>query len=192
MFCWIATLASGKRLRSFTPVLYVIGFFVNFTIGGMTGVMIASVPLDWQLHDTYFIVAHFHYVLIGGAVFPLFGAFYFWFPKWSGRMYGEGLGQLSFWLLLIGFNVTFFPMHLLGLYGMPRRVYTYGAQTGWGPMNALASMGAGLIALSILTMLINFVMHRRRGALAGPNPWNADTLQWWLAPPPHGGNFTHL
>src|ERR1041385_8645810 len=155
IFCWIATIWRGA-LTIRTPVLYVIGFFIVFIIGGMTGIFVASVPLDWQLHDTFFVVAHLHYVLIGGAVFPLFGAFHFWFPKWTGRMYSEALGQLAFWLLLVGFNVTFFPMHLLGLYGMPRRVYTYGAQTGWGPMNALASMGAVLIALSILTMLLTF------------------------------------
>src|SRR5947209_2852988 len=192
MFCWIATIASGKRLRLLTPVLYVIGFFINFTIGGMTGIMIASVPLDWQLHDTYFIVAHFHYVLIGGAVFPLFGAFYFWFPKWTGRMYHEAMGKLSFWLLLIGFNLTFFPMHILGVEGMPRRVYTYGAGMHWASMNGLASFGALFIALSVLTTIINFAMSRRGGVLVGANPWNADSLEWAVASPPPAYNFLHI
>src|SRR5437764_9288637 len=192
MFCWIATIASGKRLRSFTPVLYVIGFFINFTIGGMTGVMIASVPLDWQLHDTYFIAAHFHYVLIGGAVFPLFGAFYFWFPKWTGRMYNEALGKLSFWLMLIGFNLTFFPMHILGLEGMPRRVYTYGAGMHWASMSGLASLGALFIVLSVLTTIINFAVSRRGGVAAGMNPWNADSLEWSIASPPPVYNFLHI
>src|ERR1041385_5874361 len=192
MFCWIATIASGKRLKLLTPVLYVVGFFVNFTIGGMTGIMIASAPLDWQLHDTYFIVAHFHYVLIGGAVFPLFGAFYFWFPKWTGRMYREGLGKLSFWLLLIGFNLTFFPMHILGIEGMPRRVYTYQPGMHWVSLNRMASIGAVFIVLSVLTTIINFAVSRRQGVAAGANPWNADTLEWSVASPPPAYNFLHI
>ncbi len=191
MFCWIATIWSG-RLRVATPVLFVFAFFLTFTIGGMSGIMIGSVPLDWQLHDTYFIVAHLHYVLIGGAVFALFGAFHFWFPKWTGRMYHEGLGKLCFWLMLIGFNVTFFPMHILGLRGMPRRVYTYQPGMGWESMSRLASMGAALIALSVLTMLINFALSRRSGAIAGANPWNADTLEWSVSSPPPVYNFLHI
>jgi cytochrome c oxidase subunit I+III len=170
----------------------VIAFFITFTIGGLTGVMLASVPINWQVHDTYFIVAHFHYVLIGGAVFPLFGAFHFWFPKWTGRMYSEKLGRLTFWLMLIGFNVTFFPMHILGLKGMPRRVYTYQPGLGWESINRLESMGAVLIVLSVLTMMINFLAHRRRGELAGPNPWAADTLEWSVSSPPPAYNFLHV
>jgi cytochrome c oxidase subunit 1 len=191
MFCWIATIWAG-RLRIRTPVLYVIGFFVVFTIGGMTGIIVAAETLDWQLHDTFFVVAHFHYVLIGGAVFPLFGAFHFWFPKWTGRMYSEALGKLSFWLVFIGFNVTFFPMHILGLYGMPRRVYTYQPGLHWTSMNQLASGGAVLIALGVLVMLINFAISRRSGEPAGANPWNADTLEWSVASPPPSYNFLHL
>ena len=191
MFCWIATMWSG-RLRVATPMLFVFAFFLTFTIGGMSGIMVGSVPLDWQLHDTYFIVAHLHYVLIGGAIFSLFGAFYFWFPKWTGRMYDEALGQFSFWLLLIGFNVTFFPMHILGLRGMPRRVYTYQPGMGWEALSRTASIGAALIALGVLMMLINFAISRRSGVVAGANPWNADTLEWSISSPPPVYNFLHI
>src|SRR5436190_3704263 len=138
IFCWIATLWSG-RITVATPLLWVLGFFVIFIIGGMTGVMVASVPLDAQLHDTFFVVAHLHYVLIGGAVFPLFGAFYYWFPKVTGRMLSPRLGSTSFWLFFLGFNLTFFPMHVLGLWGMPRRIYTYSPETGWGSLNLMAT-----------------------------------------------------
>ena len=130
IFCWIATLWDGRPVFR-TPLLFVLGFIVIFVLGGLTGVMLASVPLDLQVHDTYFVVAHFHYVLIGGAVFPLFGGFYYWFPKITGRMLNETAGKWHFWLFFIGFNVTFFPMHILGLRGMPRRVYTYPAGLGW-------------------------------------------------------------
>jgi cytochrome c oxidase subunit I+III len=191
IFCWIATIWSG-RLVIRTPSLYVIGFFIVLTIGGLTGVMLASVPLDLQLHDTYFVVAHFHYVLIGGSVFPLFGALHFWFPKWTGRMYRERLGQLSFWLMLIGFNLTFFPMHLLGLWGMPRRVYTYPPGMGWTSMNALASAGAVFMVLAIVTMLTNLYISARSGEPAGDNPWNADTLEWSVSSPPPHYNFLHI
>src|SRR5205823_3337785 len=133
-----------------------------------------------------------HYVLIGGAIFPLFGAFHFWFPKWTGRMYSEALGRVAFWLVFIGFNVTFFPMHILGLHGMPRRVYTYQPGLHWESLNKLATAGAGLIALSVLTMLINFAISRRSGALAGANPWYADTLEWSVASPPPAYNFLHI
>jgi len=150
------------------------------------------VPLDWQVHDTFFVVAHFHYVLIGGAVFPLFGAFHYWFPKWTGRMFSERLGKIAAWLLIVGFNVTFFPMHYLGLEGMPRRIYTYGAGMGWGPLNALASVGAAVIALSIVVMLVNFAISKRSGAIAGMNPFGADTLEWSVASPPPVYNFLHI
>jgi cytochrome c oxidase subunit 1 len=191
IFCWIATIWAG-RLRMSTPMWWVIGFFLNFMVGGLTGVIIASVPLDWQLHDTYFIVAHFHYVLIGGAVFPLFGALHFWFPKWTGRMAGERMGQISFWLMMLGFNLVFFPMHILGLQGMPRRVYTYLPGTGWGPLNALQSFGAIFVTLSIVTMLANFFLSARRGEIAGANPWDADTLEWSIASPPPCYNYLHV
>src|ERR1700710_988676 len=130
------------------------GFFVIFVLGGLTGIMLASVPIDLQVHDTFFVVAHFHYVLIGGAVFPLFGALHYWFPKWTGRLLNELLGRWTFWLLFIGFNLTFFPMHILGLQGMPRRVYTYAAELGWGGMNLLATVGAFALAVSVLLFFI--------------------------------------
>src|SRR5678816_1531057 len=133
--------------------------------------MLASVPLDLQLHDTFFVVAHFHYVLIGGSVFPLFGAIYYWFPKWTGRMLSETLGKWNFWLFFIGFNTAFFPMHVLGLYGMTRRIYTYRPDTGWGTLNMIASIGSYIIAASVLLFIVNVFVSLRRGKKAGPNPW---------------------
>jgi cytochrome c oxidase subunit 1 len=188
IFCWIATLATG-RLNFKTPLLFCLGFFFILTLGGLTGVMLASVALDLQVHDTYFVVAHLHYVLIGGAVFPLFGAFYYWFPKFTGRMLDERLGRWNFWLFFIGFNVAFFPMHLLGLYGMPRRVWTYPAAMGWDGMNLLATIGAIVIGISVLLFLVNVVKSRRHGAPSGPDPWGAGTLEWATDSPPHPGNF---
>jgi cytochrome c oxidase subunit 1 len=191
IFCWIATLWNGRpRLR--TPLLWVLGFIALFVLGGMTGVMLASVSLDLQVHDTFFVVAHFHYVLIGGSVFPLFGAFYFWFPKFTGRMLNETLGKWQFWLFFIGFNLTFFPMHILGLHGMPRRVYTYIPATGWGMNNLLATIGAYTMGVSVLLFLINVVRSRRHGAIAGANPWNAASLEWAPTSPPPRYNFGAL
>jgi heme/copper-type cytochrome/quinol oxidase subunit 1 len=191
IFCWIATIWSGRpRLR--TPLLFICGFVALFVIGGLTGVMLASVPIDLQVHDTYFVVAHFHYVLIGGAVFPLFGALYYWFPKWTGRMLSESLGKLNFWLLFIGFNLAFFPMHILGLHGMPRRVYTYVARTGWGHLNLLATIGAAIIGISALLFIANVLWSRKRGLTADANPWLAPTLEWATTSPPPAYNFFYL
>jgi cytochrome c oxidase subunit 1 len=188
IFCWIATLGSG-RIHFKTPLLFVLAFFFILVMGGLTGLMLASVSLDTQLHDSFFVVAHLHYVLLGGAVFPLFGAFYFWFPKFTGRMLSERLGRWNFWLFFIGFNVAFFPMHLLGLRGMPRRVYTYPAEMGWGDMNLVASIGAATIAVSVLLFLVNVARTLRTGTVAGPDPWGAGTLEWSVASPPPMGNF---
>jgi cytochrome c oxidase subunit 1 len=188
LFCWIATLWTG-RIEFKTPLLYVLAFFFVFVIGGLSGVMIASVPLDLQVHDTFFIVAHFHYVLIGGAVFPLLGAVHFWFPKITGRMLSEGLGRIGVGLLFVGFNLTFFPMHTLGLMGMPRRVYTYQPELGWGGLNLLASAGAAVMTAALLIYLANIVISLRHGAAAGSNPWGASTLEWSTTSPPPSYNY---
>jgi cytochrome c oxidase subunit 1 len=167
----------------------VLAFFAILLLGGLTGLMLASVSLDIQLHDTFFVVAHLHYVLLGGAVFPLFGAFYYWFPKFTGRLMSERLGRWQFWLFFIGFNVAFFPMHVLGLQGMPRRVYTYPQEMGWGTLNMTATIGAGMIVLSVLLFIINVLRSYRGGQVAGDNPWGAGTLEWGTASPPPAANF---
>ena len=191
IFCWIATIWSG-RPRFTVPFLFVLGFVVLFIIGGFTGVMVASVPFDQQVHDSFFIVAHFHYVLVGGAVFPLFGAFYYWFPKVTGRMLSETLGRWNFWLFFIGVNLTFFPMHQLGLEGMPRRIYTYLPESGWGDLNLLATAGAVVIAISMVLFLINVAMSYRGGMPAGDDPWGGETLEWATSSPPRPYNFAHI
>jgi cytochrome c oxidase subunit I+III len=191
IFCWIATIWAG-RLRLATPMLFVLGTIVVFIIGGLTGVMIASVPFDLQVHDTYFIVAHLHYVILGGVVFPLFAGFYYWWPKFTGRLLSETLGKWHFALFFVGVNVAFFPMHVLGLEGMPRRVYTYLPETGWGGLNLLATVGAVIIVASVVLFLVNVVITAVRGRPAGDNPWDADTLEWATASPPPPYNFEHV
>jgi cytochrome c oxidase subunit 1 len=191
IFCWIATIWAG-RPRFTVPFLFVLGFVVLFIIGGFTGVMIASVSYDQQVHDTYFVVAHLHYVLLGGAVTPLFGAFYFWFPKITGRLLSESLGRWHFALFFLGVNLTFFPMHQLGLDGMTRRVYTYLADTGWGELNLLATIGAATIAFSVLLFLINVARSLASGERASDNPWDAETLDWGTTSPPPSYNFMHI
>jgi cytochrome c oxidase subunit 1 len=170
-------------------MLYVIGFIITFVLGGLTGVMLASVPLDQQVHDTYFVVAHFHYVLIGGGVFPLLGAIVYWFPKVVGRMANETAGKISFWLTFVGFHLAFFPMHILGLMGMPRRVYTYPADMGWGPWNLASTIGAYVLAAGLAIYFLNLLISARRGPIAPPNPWGAGGLEWATSSPPPAYNF---
>ena len=191
IFCWLATLWTG-RLQLTAALHFIFGFVFIFVAGGLTGVMLAAVPLDLQVHDTFFVVAHFHYVLIGGALFPLFGALHYWFPKMTGRMMNEALGKVSFWLLFVGFNITFFPMHILGLYGMTRRIYTYPAEMGWGPPNMLATVGACIIAIGGIVFIVNAITSMRSGPVAGENPWDAGTLEWAAASPPRPYNFENL
>jgi cytochrome c oxidase subunit I+III len=178
IFAWIATFAAG-RVQLKTPALFVLGFLVIFVIGGLTGVMVAMVPFDWQVHDTYFVVAHFHYVLFGGMVFPLFAAFYYWVPYVSKRQLSERIGRWVFGLVFVGFNVTFFPMHITGLVGMPRRVYTYPAGLGWDALNLVSTIGAFVIAAGVLLLLIDFARNFRMASEENAgNVWNAGTLEW--------------
>jgi cytochrome c oxidase subunit I+III len=191
IFCWIATMWGGRPVLK-TPLLFSLGFFFVFVIGGLTGVMLAPVALDIQVHDTYFVVAHFHYVLIGGAVFPLFAAFYYWMPKITGRMLSEVAGWWHFWLFFIGFNLTFFPMHVLGLRGMPRRVYTYPSDLPWSNLNLLASLGVLFMTAGVIVFIVNFLRSLKYGELAGNNPWGASTLEWATTSPPPDCNFLEL
>jgi cytochrome c oxidase subunit 1/cytochrome c oxidase subunit I+III len=184
-FAWLSTMLTGRPVLR-TPLLYVVGFLIIFVIGGVTGVMFAAIPFDQQVTDSYFVVAHFHYVLVGGAVFPMLAGLFHWLPKMSGRMYHEGAGKLGFWLTFVGFNLAFFPMHISGLLGMPRRVYTYPADIGWDVYNLLATIGAAVLGLGVLAVLANVLWTLGRGAPAGPDPWDGDSLEWsTTSPPPH-------
>jgi cytochrome c oxidase subunit 1 len=188
IFNWIGTIWGGS-LRMKTPMLFSLGFIAMFVIGGLSGVTHSIVPADTQQTDTYYVVAHFHYVLFGGAVFGLFSGIYYWWPKVTGRLLDERLGKLHFWLMLIGFNLTFAPMHILGLDGMPRRTYRYPAGLGFEFWNMIATIGAFTIALSILVFLINWWRTRTRGEVAGNDPWDGRTLEWTIASPPPEHNF---
>ncbi|HSH46319.1 MAG TPA: cytochrome c oxidase subunit I [Longimicrobiales bacterium] len=191
IFCWMATVWKGRPVLA-TPMLYVLGFVFIFVVGGLTGVMVAAVPFDWQVHDSHFVVAHFHYVLIGGAVFPLLAGFTYWYPKITGFMPSESIGKWAFWLNFIGFNVTFFPLHELGFRGMPRRVYTYLPDLGWTTLNLVSTIGAFILALGIALFLFNLFWSRALGARAGNDPWGADSLEWATGSPPPAYNFATL
>jgi cytochrome c oxidase subunit 1/cytochrome c oxidase subunit I+III len=188
LFSWITTIVTG-RPRFKTPLLWIIGFIVLFVMGGLSGVMFAAVPFDQQLTDTYFVVAHFHYVIFGAAVFPLLGGMYYWFPKVTGKMYYERWGQASFWLTFIGMNVTFFPMHILGLDGMPRRDYTYSPGLGWTGLNLIETLGAYALTLGLLMVAGNLIVSLFRGEPAGDDPFGGDTLEWSISSPPPEYNF---
>ncbi len=191
IFSWLATMWGGK-LTFKTPLLFAIGFVALFTIGGLDGVHMAVLPVDWQITDTYYVVSHIHYVLFGGAIFGLFSAMYYWFPKMSGRRLSETLGKWQFWLMFIGMNLTFFPMHVLGLLGMPRRIYTYADNLGWGIWNLIETVGAYLIALGILFFLINFFRTMASAPTNEPDPWDAFTLEWKASSPPAPYNFAEI
>ncbi|HSN33178.1 MAG TPA: cytochrome c oxidase subunit I [Ideonella sp.] len=188
VFAWLATIWLG-RPRFTTAFLYFTGFVFVFVVGGVSGFMTAAVPLDTQLTDTYFIVAHLHYVLIGINVFPVVGGIYYWFPKFTGRLMDERLGKWGFWTMFVGFNVGFFPMHILGLLGMPRRVYTYADGLGWGPLNLLVTAGAYVFAIGVAMFVFNVWKSLRHGERAGANPWDAPSLEWATASPPPAYNF---
>jgi cytochrome c oxidase subunit I len=188
IFNWLATLWRGTiELR--VPLLFCVGGIGTFLIGGITGIFLAVFPVDWQLTDTYFVVAHMHYVAFGGAAFAMFAALYYWFPKMTGRMLSEGMGKLSFWLLLIGFNMTFLIQHSAGLSGMPRRIYEYSEGAGWHAYNLISTIGAFIIALATLVSLINLVRSLKHGTTAGPDPWKGNTLEWFTPSPPPENNF---
>jgi cytochrome c oxidase subunit 1 len=188
IFNWVATMYGG-RIRFATPMLFACAFLFQFLCAGLTGVMLAVVPFNWQVTDSYFVVAHFHYVLVGGLVFTIFGAIYYWFPKVTGRLLSERLGRWHFWLFVVGFNVTFLPMHWLGMIGMPRRIYTYPADRGWDFWNLVVSLGVLFQAAAVLVFVVNVAIALRRGARAGDDPWDAWTLEWATTSPPPPYNF---
>jgi cytochrome c oxidase subunit I len=190
-FNWIGTMWQGTITLN-TAMLFCLGFLLMFLCGGVTGVILAQPPLDFQLHDTYYVVAHFHYVLWGGSMFGLFAGIYYWFPKFTGRKLHEGWGRLSFTLLFIGVNLCFFPQHDLGLRGMQRRIATYSGNEGWNFLNFLSTMGAYITALGIVPFLWNVFRSIRKGEIAGDNPWDGQTLEWATSSPPPDHNFEYL
>ena len=191
IFNWIGTMWGGS-IEFKTPMLFAIGFISLFIIGGLSGVSHAVAPSDFQQQDTYYIVAHIHYVLFGGSIFGILAGMYYWFPKLTGRMMGEGLGKWNFWLTFIGMNLTFFPMHFVGLNGMPRRIYTYGEEFGWGLLNSLSSLGYVVLFIGMLLLVINIIQSLRNGRVAGHDPWDAPTLEWSISSPPPVYNFAEI
>src|SRR6202521_1204544 len=191
IFNWLGTMWGGK-IHFKTPMLFCVAFLFQFLIAGLTGIMLATSPFDWQLSGSYFVVAHFHYVIVGGILFALFAAFYYWFPKMTGRMLNEGLGKLHFWLFVIGFHLTFDPMHIPGLLGMPRRIYTYEPGRGWDTWNVIISIGAFIQGIATLLFVVNLVLSYFKGPRAGNDPWDAWTLEGAVIPPPPAYNFARI
>ncbi len=188
IFAWITTILTGTPEFK-TPLLWIVGFIVFFIVGGLSGITVAAIPFDQQVNASYYIVAHFHFVIFGGAVFPILGGMYYWFPKVTGRMYFERVGQASFWLSFVGTWVTFFPMHIAGIDGMPRRIYTYPASAGWTLLNAIESVGSYVLAAGLLLVIANLLVSLVRGERAGDDPWHGDTLEWATSSPPPPYNY---
>jgi len=191
IFSWIATMWGGA-IRFTTAMLFAVAFLLEFTVGGLSGVVFAAAPVDWQMTDTYFVVAHIHYVLVGGTVFAVLAGVYYWFPKISGRLLDEKLGRWNFWLIVIGFNTTFFVQHFLGMLGMRRRVFTYPDLPWFGALNIISTVGAGILVFGVLLLFANIAMSLYFGSVAGDDPWNAWTLEWSTASPPLLKNFEEL
>ncbi len=188
IFNWLATLWRGSIVMK-TPLYFAAGFLSLFVIGGISGVILAIFPVDWQLQDSYFVVAHLHYVLFGGSVFAIFGGLYYWFPKMSGRLLSEKLGKLSFWIMFVGFNLTFLVQHSLGLSGMPRRIYDYPQAAGWEGMNVASTIGSFLLGIGVMITFVNVLLALRSGKRAGNDPWHGNTLEWFTPSPPPANNF---
>ncbi|MEJ2758368.1 MAG: cbb3-type cytochrome c oxidase subunit I, partial [Anaerolineales bacterium] len=191
IFAWLGTMWKGK-LRFETPMLFSIGFVAMFLIGGLNGVHLAVVPVDWQLTDSYYVVAHIHYVLFGGAIFGLFSGIYYWFPKMFGRRLSDTIGKWHFWTMFIGMNLVFMPMHILGLEGMPRRVYTSGTGRGWDIWNYLETIGAFLVAISVLIFIVNYIVSMLKEPANEEDPWDGFTLEWTTSSPPPDYNFATI
>jgi cytochrome c oxidase subunit 1/cytochrome c oxidase subunit I+III len=188
IFSWISTILTGTPDFK-TPLLFIVGFILYFIIGGLSGITLAAIPFDQQVHDSYYVIAHFHFVIFGAAVYPILGGMYYWFPKVTGRLYHEGVGKLSFWLTFVGTFVTFFPMHIVGLDGMPRRNYTYPPNMGWTLWNLMESIGAYILAAGLILIVLNLLVSYVRGIPAGNDPWGGDTLEWSTSSPPPPYNF---
>jgi cytochrome c oxidase subunit 1 len=188
IFNWIATMWGGK-IRYTTAMLFCVGFLLQFLIAGLTGIILSVAPFNWQLHNSYFVIAHFHYVIVGAILFAMFGGIYYWFPKVTGRMLDERLGKWNFWLFVLGFHVCFDVMHVPGILGMPRSIYTYEADRGWTTLNQIVSVGAAIQGIAIAILVYNIIRSCLKGAIAGPDPWDAWTLEWTTSSPPPPYNF---